>query len=342
MERAVSATYTVMFTDLVDSTAQRSRLGDDAADELHKRHHGILREAVESHRGEVVNTTGDGIMAAFLGAADGIACAVAVQQAIHEWNEISDERFGVRVGLSLGDARFEDDDLHGTPVVEAARLCAKATGGEILCAEVVRVVAGSRVTQRFTAGRCARAEGPARAASPRCVSSGSRAVDVERGGLPFPAGLEPTGRYPFVGRHPELDTLLGLWRNAVDGRRSVVLVSGEPGIGKTRLSSELARRAHTPGLDRDLRALRRRARRAVPAVRRGAGVRRRQLRAQGLHAGARPPRGRAHPARAAARRARARPRGRRSPPIRRRRSTACSKRWPTRWWRRRRCSRSSS
>ncbi|MET0895685.1 MAG: adenylate/guanylate cyclase domain-containing protein, partial [Acidimicrobiia bacterium] len=64
MERALSATYTVMFTDLVGSTAQRSRLGDAAADELHKRHHAILRESVEAHRGEVVNTTGDGVMAA--------------------------------------------------------------------------------------------------------------------------------------------------------------------------------------------------------------------------------------------------------------------------------------
>ena len=150
MERGANATYTVMFTDLVGSTAQRSRLGDAAADVLHKQHHQILRAAVETHLGEVVNTTGDGIMAAFLGAADGIACAVTVQQAIHEWNDSNVERFGVRVGISLGDARFEKDDLSGTPVVEAARLCAKAEGGEILCAEVVRLVAGSRATQQFT------------------------------------------------------------------------------------------------------------------------------------------------------------------------------------------------
>ena len=48
MSEAVNATYTVMFTDLVDSTAQRSRLGDDAADELHQRHQAILRDAVEA------------------------------------------------------------------------------------------------------------------------------------------------------------------------------------------------------------------------------------------------------------------------------------------------------
>jgi class 3 adenylate cyclase len=247
MERAVSATYTVMFTDLVGSTAQRSRLGDDAADVLHKRHHAILREVVEAHRGEVVNTTGDGVMAAFLGAADGIAAAVAVQQTIHEWNESNVERFEVRIGISLGDARFEDDDLHGTPVVEAARLCAKADGSEILCAEVVRLVAGSRATQRFTAVGSLELKGLPLPLPTLRVEWEPREVVIGTG-LPFPNGLEPTGRFPFVGRHPELDTLIGLWSDALEGRRSLVLVSGEPGIGKTRLSSELARRAHTQGM----------------------------------------------------------------------------------------------
>jgi hypothetical protein len=236
-----------MFTDLVDSTAQRARLGDDAADELQKRHHSILRDAVEHHHGDVVNTTGDGIMAAFLGAADGIASAVAVQQAIHDWNEANSEHFGVRIGLSLGDARFEDDDLHGTPVVEAARLCAKAQGGEILCADVMRIVAGSRATQPFTPVGALDLKGlPAPVVTSR-VEWEPR-PRTEDAGLPYPKGLEPVGRFPFVGRHPELDMLLRLWRHAIDGQHSLVLLSGEPGIGKTRLSGELARRAHMEGM----------------------------------------------------------------------------------------------
>jgi class 3 adenylate cyclase len=246
MERAVSATYTVMFTDLVDSTAQRARIGDNAADDLRRRHDALLTAQIEAHGGQAIKSTGDGIMAAFLGAADGIACAVAVQQAIHEWNESSVERFEVRIGISLGDARLEEGDLFGTPVVEAARLCARADGGEILCAEVVRVVAGSRATQRFTpVGELALKGLPAPLPTVRVEWEPRLAVV---GGLPFPSGLEPTGRFPFVGRHPELDTLVSLWRRAVDGRSSLVLVSGEPGIGKTRISSELARRVHSQGL----------------------------------------------------------------------------------------------
>ncbi|MET0628548.1 MAG: AAA family ATPase [Acidimicrobiia bacterium] len=247
MDRTTGATYTVMFTDLVDSTAQRSRLGDVAADELQKRHQAILRDAIEANSGDVVKTTGDGVMAAFLGAADGLACAVELQQSIHDWNESNVERFGVRVGLSLGDAMFEDDDLHGTPVVEAARLCAKAEGGEILCAAVVRMVAGSRATQRFTSVGALTLKGLPEPLETLRVEWEPR-LRVEGVGLPFPKGLEPPGRFPFIGRHPELDTLLGLWRAAIDGQRAVALVSGEPGIGKTRLSSELARRAHTQGM----------------------------------------------------------------------------------------------
>src|SRR5215510_5928420 len=236
-----------MFTDLVGSTAQRTRLGDQAADELHKQHHALLRDVIEANHGEIVNSTGDGVMAAFLGAADGIACAVQLQEDIHEWNESHVERFGVRIGLSLGDARFEDDDLSGTPIVEAARLCAKAEGGEILCAEVVRIVAGSRAAQHFTPVGALELKGiPGPIPTVRVEWEPRQTVTT--GGLPFPRALEPTGRFPFIGRIPELDTLLRLWRGAVDGQRAVAFLSGEPGIGKTRLSCELARRAHAQGM----------------------------------------------------------------------------------------------
>ncbi len=110
----------------------------------------------------------------------------------------------------------------------------------------LRVVAGSRATQRFTPVGALELKGlPAPLPTVRVEWEPRAAVE---GGLPFPSGLEPTGRFPFVGRHPELDHLMSLWRAAVDGHSSLVLVSGEPGIGKTRISSELARRVHTQGL----------------------------------------------------------------------------------------------
>jgi len=247
MTGPVDATYTVMFTDLVDSTAQRTRLGDNLADELHLRHQAILSDVVARNHGTVVKSTGDGIMASFLGAADGINGAVESQQAIHAWNQGAPEPLAVRIGLSLGDARLEDDDLHGTPVVEAARLCAAADGGEILCADLVRIVAGSRADHKYTpVGELTLKGLPEPVATVR-VEWEPRA-GVTAGGAAFPAALDPGARLPFIGREPELDELLAAWHRAVDGHAGVVLLGGEPGIGKTRLSAELARRVHAQGM----------------------------------------------------------------------------------------------
>ncbi|MGH9008749.1 MAG: adenylate/guanylate cyclase domain-containing protein, partial [Acidimicrobiia bacterium] len=137
-------TATVLFTDLVGSTELRGRLGEEAAEELRRRHDRLLTEAVEANAGQVVKGLGDGIMATFAGASDAVAAAVAIQQAVDRLNRSGKAPvpLGVRVGLSAGDVTFEDDDVHGTPVIEAARLCAAAEGGEVLIADVVRVLAG--------------------------------------------------------------------------------------------------------------------------------------------------------------------------------------------------------
>ena len=116
-------TATVMFTDLVGSTAMRSRVGEDAAEVLRGLHDGILIEAIESNDGRVVKHLGDGMMATFGSAANGVAAAVAIQQAIDVANRRSaDERMQVRIGISVGDVTWEADDCFGLPVVEAQRL----------------------------------------------------------------------------------------------------------------------------------------------------------------------------------------------------------------------------
>jgi class 3 adenylate cyclase len=246
VEWAPSATYTVMFTDLVDSTALRARIGDDAADALQHEHHDLVRRLVELHDGGLVKTMGDGTMAAFLGAAEGLACAVDLQQAVFDRNQHAAHDVHVRIGVSLGDGRYEDDDLNGTPVVEAARLCGAAAGDEILCATVVRIVAGSRATQRFTDVGALELKGlPAPVPALR-VNWEPRTTPVE-GGPPFPAALEVGARIPFIGRRRELDQLAHGWQSATEGHRSLVLISGEPGIGKTRLASQVARLAHAQG-----------------------------------------------------------------------------------------------
>lgn len=76
----------MVFTDLVGSTDLRGRLGEDAAEELRRTHDRLLAGAVESNGGRVVKGLGDGVMAAFSGALDAVAAAVAIRQAVDRLN----------------------------------------------------------------------------------------------------------------------------------------------------------------------------------------------------------------------------------------------------------------
>jgi class 3 adenylate cyclase len=236
------ATATVLFTDLVGSTALRSRLGEQAAEELRRRHDHLLTGAVATHHGQVVKGLGDGVMATFAGASDGVAAAVAIQQAIdrHNRSAAGPEQLTVRIGLSAGDVSFEEGDCFGTPVIEAARLCAAASGGQVLASEMVRwLVRGGG--HRFSPLGALDLKGLAEPV-PTCEV----AWEPLRASVPLPSLLTDVGRI-FVGRNDELDRLEQLWKEAVAGERRVALVAGEPGVGKTRLGAELARKAHDEG-----------------------------------------------------------------------------------------------
>ncbi|HEV3364770.1 MAG TPA: AAA family ATPase, partial [Acidimicrobiia bacterium] len=241
MGRAMSV---VLFTDLVGSTELRGRLGEEAADELRRRHDRLLTEAVERHGGQVVKGLGDGIMSTFAGASDAVDAAVAIQQAVDRFNRsgTAPVPLSVRVGLSGGDVSFEDDDVHGTPVIEASRLCAVANGGEILASEGIRWLARSSAAQRFS---------PAGDLELKGLAEPLPAVRVEwepaaASAIPTPALLTDVGRI-FVGRDAELERLQQLWKEAAAGERRVAFLAGEPGVGKTRLAAEIALRAYDQG-----------------------------------------------------------------------------------------------
>lgn len=140
-----TATATLLFTDIVESTELITRFGDETADRLRAAHFGLLRQAVADTRGVVVKTLGDGLMAAFTSTVEAIHCAAAMQDAVATENSRGHEpTVGLRVGMSVGETTVEGSDYFGTPVVEAARLCAQATSGQILASDLVRVLAGSR------------------------------------------------------------------------------------------------------------------------------------------------------------------------------------------------------
>ena len=135
---------TVLFTDMVDSTALASTLAPNVADELRRAHFAILRQAVAEAGGTEVKHLGDGLMVVFGAPSAALSCAVAMQQGIDRDNRGRERPVGLRVGLSGGEVSREDDDYFGDPVVEAARLCACCESGQVLAADIVRLTAGRR------------------------------------------------------------------------------------------------------------------------------------------------------------------------------------------------------
>ena len=137
--------HTILFTDVEGSTALTQRLGDTKARDLLRDHERMVREALKAHGGSEVKTMGDGFMASFSSATKALECAIAMQRAFAERNESAEEPILVRIGLNAGEPIAEDDDLFGTAVNLAARIAAKAEGGEILTSDTVRgLVAGKR------------------------------------------------------------------------------------------------------------------------------------------------------------------------------------------------------
>src|SRR6266446_9118843 len=149
-ERA--STATVVFTDMVGSTALRARLGEERADALQGIHDAILTARVEANGGQVLKRVGDGMVAVFPAASDALTATVQIQQAIARHNRRPDAlaMLSIRVGLSTGDVSWKDGDCFGTPMVEAARLEAAAAGGQILCSDFVRMMARGRGGHEFS------------------------------------------------------------------------------------------------------------------------------------------------------------------------------------------------
>src|SRR4051812_46428848 len=142
--QAATTTATILVTDIVGSTRLRVELGEARADALRRVHDRALSIAASEHRGRVVKGLGDGVLVLFEGAADAISAAIAMQQAVRQHAVTDALDLAIRIGVSAGDVSLEDDDCFGTPVVEASRLCAAADSGQVLVADVVRVLARGR------------------------------------------------------------------------------------------------------------------------------------------------------------------------------------------------------
>ena len=240
----------VLFCDIVHSTALAQRLGPESFHDLLDRFFGIALEEVHRYQGTINQFLGDGFMALFGApvahedhARQTVLAALAIRDALVARKDELGEEIAVRIGINtglvvvgkIGDDLRADYTAFGDTTILAARLQAAAEPGEILLsADAVELLNGYFefepaeevvVKERTVQGYRVLGLGPRRA----------RIDDVEQLNLT-----------PFVGRERELETLLELFADAKRGSGQVVGITGEAGVGKSRLVLEFCRQ-----LDKD-------------------------------------------------------------------------------------------
>jgi len=232
----------LLFTDLVRSTELLARLGDDAADELRRRHFAGLRQAVAASGGEEVKSLGDGLMVSFTSPVAALSCAVAMQGSVEE------SGLELRVGVHAGEPIREESDLFGAAVVVAKRLCDTAQGGQILTSQLVVDLVGGRGTFRFRPLGPVALKGLPEPVRTVAVERADRATERHAASEPPSERLAPPARVRrprgprLVGRERELEVLEDELQAAAAGEFRCVLLTAEAGVGKTRLAAELAAR----------------------------------------------------------------------------------------------------
>src|SRR5213083_1702596 len=129
---------TVLFTDVVNSTTLTQLLGDDAALALLGVHDTIVRDALSALGGREVKHTGDGIMASFVSPAAAVRCAMQIQRDLAKHAETNPERsLKVRVGAAAGEPVEQHNDLFGSTVQLACRLCEHAAPEQIVVSNAI-------------------------------------------------------------------------------------------------------------------------------------------------------------------------------------------------------------
>ena len=240
-----TGTVTFLFTDLEGSTAPQQAHPAAYRDAL-RRHHDLLRGAVETHSGVVFETLGDAVCAAFARPTDAVAAALAGQLALRReaWDATGPLR--ARMGLHLGEVETypapgaaQGARYLGLPLVRCGRLMATAHGGQTVLSEAVTVLVRDALPpgaalRDLGAHRLKDLQRPERVAQllhPDLPGDFPplRALDARPHNLP----LQMTS---FVGREAELAAVAGL----LAGAARLVTLTGAGGAGKTRLALQAA------------------------------------------------------------------------------------------------------
>ena len=232
-----AAVTTFLFTDVEGST----RLWEQEPERMRAalaRHDAIARAAVESHRGVLVKTTGDGVHAAFSNPLDALGASLRLQLGLAQTAGDDGMALKVRCGLHSGPGERRDNDFFGPAVNRAARVMSAAHGGQVLLSQAVAECVGNRLPE----GASLRDLGSVRL---RDLSAPERIYQLVhpllRAEFPALRSLEATpNNLPqqvtsFIGRERELAEA-----KALLGRTRLLTLLGAGGLGKTRLALQLA------------------------------------------------------------------------------------------------------
>jgi len=225
----------------------------------------IIDPCIAEFHGRIVKHTGDGFLAEFPTVLAAVECAVDIQEGMRWRNEnVADGRpFQFRIGINLGDIIVDNEDIHGDGVNIAARLESIAdAGGVCISADVYHQVHNKPGFGFQDLGE----------RTVKNIPTPVRAYRVRRGdpdqsaAIPSPAGVTPGDSHgpfetmvdgaagsgqrpaaPMVGREKEKAVLAEAYREAEGGRGNIVLIRGEPGIGKSCLAASFAETAKARG-----------------------------------------------------------------------------------------------
>lgn len=135
-------TFTLLFTDIVESTALAQELGDQRWLGVLREHNELVRAEVTRHGGDEVKNQGDGFMVAFRSARRALLAAIEIQRAMDAYRRSHPEHpLHVRIGLHTGEVMADDGDLHGRNVVLASRITAMAGRDEVLASALTKQLA---------------------------------------------------------------------------------------------------------------------------------------------------------------------------------------------------------
>jgi len=237
---------TVMFCDLVDSTRLATGLDPEEVGELNRAYRGLCSEKIQRYEGYIARYMGDGVLAYFgypraheddaaraVRAGLEIAAGAPDLAGVLSTTDTTAVRVGIAtgpvvVGELIGEGPAQEHDVVGETPNLAARLQGLAPPNAVVIGEAVRELLGAAFDLEDLGGQQLKGfTDPVRA---------WRVLDAASVETRFEAS-RPGSLTPFIGREHEIELVVDRWRRALEGDGQVILLSGEPGIGKSRIVS---------------------------------------------------------------------------------------------------------